>query len=136
MNTTTRPRVIGYARLSKNPDGTIESVADQRRKMERYAEANGLDVRLVHNPDFAGGMSTSVRTVVAAVPDNVDGAIVCLGDMPQVNALLIDKLLAAFDPEKGAHEASCPMCKFCPACARRVPRNKHNCAEARKEPTK
>jgi len=37
------------------------------------------------------------------------------------------------DPEKGAHEASCPMCKFCPACARRVPRNKHNCAEARKE---
>jgi molybdenum cofactor cytidylyltransferase len=36
------------------------------------------------------------------VPDDVDGAIVCLGDMPQVNALLIDKLIAAFDPEKGA----------------------------------
>jgi molybdenum cofactor cytidylyltransferase len=32
----------------------------------------------------------------------VDGVIVCLGDMPQVNAPLIDKLLAAFDPEKGA----------------------------------
>ena len=29
-----------------------------------------------------------------------DGAIVCLGDMPQVDAALIDRLLAAFDPEK------------------------------------
>jgi molybdenum cofactor cytidylyltransferase len=32
----------------------------------------------------------------------VDGVIVCLGDMPQVNAPLIDKLIDAFDPEKGA----------------------------------
>jgi len=51
MNTTTRPRVIGYARLSKNPDGTIESVADQRRKMERYAEANGLDLVRIYSDD-------------------------------------------------------------------------------------
>ena len=28
--------------------------------------------------------------------------IVCLGDMPQVRAPLIDKLIAAFDPERGA----------------------------------
>jgi molybdenum cofactor cytidylyltransferase len=36
------------------------------------------------------------------VPDEVDGAIVCLGDMPQVTAPLIDKLAEAFDPERGA----------------------------------
>ena len=33
---------------------------------------------------------------------DADGAIVCLGDMPQVSAKLIDRLIAAFDPERGA----------------------------------
>jgi molybdenum cofactor cytidylyltransferase len=70
---------------------------------ERVAAAlNGLDVTLVHNPDFAEGLSTSLKVGIAAVPADVDGVIVCLGDMPQVNAPLIDLLLAAFDPEKGA----------------------------------
>ncbi len=72
----------------------------QRDKVE--AALDGLDVRLVHNPDFAEGLSSSVKTGVAAVPEDVDGVIVCLGDMPQVNAALIDKLIGAFDPEKGA----------------------------------
>ena len=56
----------------------------------------------VHNPDFAEGLSTSLKAGLAAVPDDVDGAIVCLGDMPQVGAPLIDRLIAAFDPERGA----------------------------------
>jgi molybdenum cofactor cytidylyltransferase len=70
---------------------------------ERVAAAlSGLDVVLVHNPDFAAGLSTSLKAGIAAAPPAVDGAIVCLGDMPQVGARLIDRLLAAFDPEKGA----------------------------------
>jgi molybdenum cofactor cytidylyltransferase len=36
------------------------------------------------------------------LPEQVDGAIVCLGDMPQVNAALIDRLIGAIDPDKGA----------------------------------
>jgi len=59
-------------------------------------------VRLVHNQDFALGLSTSLKAGIAAVPAEADGAIVCLGDMPQVDASLIDKLIAAFDPERGA----------------------------------
>ena len=62
----------------------------------------GLDVTFVHNPDFADGLSTSLKAGIAAVPAEVDGAIVCLGDMPQVDGALIDRLLAAFDPDKGA----------------------------------
>jgi molybdenum cofactor cytidylyltransferase len=38
---------------------------------------------------------------IAAVPESADGAIVCLGDMPHVNAKLIDRLIASFDPERG-----------------------------------
>ena len=36
------------------------------------------------------------------MPQEADGVIVCLGDMPQVDAALIDRLIGAFDPEKGA----------------------------------
>ena len=62
----------------------------------------GLPVRLVHNPDFADGLGGSVKAGIAAVPASVDGAVICLGDMPQVDAALIDRLIAAFAPERGA----------------------------------
>ena len=62
----------------------------------------GLPVQLVHNPDFAQGLGTSLKAGIAAVPAEADGAIVCLGDMPQVDAGLIDRLVAAFDPDRGA----------------------------------
>jgi molybdenum cofactor cytidylyltransferase len=62
----------------------------------------GLPVTFVHNPNFADGLSTSLKTGIGAVPPDADGAVVGLGDMPQVSAALIDKLIAAFDPERGA----------------------------------
>ena len=49
----------------------------QREQVE--AAVAGLDVKLVHNPDFANGLSTSVKAGLSAVPQDVDGAIVCLG---------------------------------------------------------
>jgi molybdenum cofactor cytidylyltransferase len=36
------------------------------------------------------------------VPAEADAAIVCLGDMPHVDAGLIDRLIATFDPARGA----------------------------------
>jgi molybdenum cofactor cytidylyltransferase len=72
----------------------------QRERVEQALA--GLKVRFAHNPDFAEGLSTSLRTGIAAVPADADGAIVCLGDMPQVRASLIDRLIAAFDPPRAA----------------------------------
>jgi molybdenum cofactor cytidylyltransferase len=66
------------------------------------AALRGFKVTFVHNADFAHGLSTSLKAGIAALPANVDGAIVCLGDMPQVDAGLINRLIAAFDPEHGA----------------------------------
>jgi len=69
----------------------------------QVAEAlHGLDVRVVHNPDYADGLGASLRTGIAAVPAEADGAIVCLADMPQVDAALIDRLVGAFAPARGA----------------------------------
>ena len=72
----------------------------QRERVEQALA--GLPVTFVHNPDYAQGLSTSLKAGIAALPAEADGAIVCLGDMPQVSAALIDRLLAAFDPERGA----------------------------------
>ena len=70
----------------------------------------GQAVRLVHNPDFAGGLSGSLHRGLAALPEDIDGVVVCLGDMPRVGAAVIDQLIAAFDPLEG--RAIClPTCQ-------------------------
>ena len=61
----------------------------------------GLNVRFVRNPEFAGGLASSVKAGIAAVPDNADGAVICLGDMPLISAGLIDRLVEAFAPDRG-----------------------------------
>ncbi|HEX7776102.1 MAG TPA: molybdopterin-binding/glycosyltransferase family 2 protein [Parvibaculum sp.] len=58
-------------------------------------------VTFVHNPDYADGLSTSLRAGIAALPENADAAFVCLGDMPDVSATHLGRLAAAFDPEEG-----------------------------------
>ena len=65
------------------------------------AALRDLDVTFVDNPDFAKGLSTSLKAGIAAVPQGCDGALVILGDMPGVSPALIDKLIASFDPSEG-----------------------------------
>ena len=62
---------------------------------------SGLEVTFVHNPDFAEGLSTSLRAGVARLPADCDAAIVCLADMVRVSPEVIDKLIAGFDPDEG-----------------------------------
>ena len=60
-----------------------------------------LPVERVPNPDFADGLSTSLRRGIAALPLDLDGALICLGDMPLVTGRHIDRLIAAFNPLEG-----------------------------------
>ena len=62
------------------------------------AALNGLPVQIVFNSDAASGMASSLKAGLAALPVDVDGAAVCLGDMPQAPGALIDRLIAAFEP--------------------------------------
>jgi molybdenum cofactor cytidylyltransferase len=61
-----------------------------------------LDAACVHNPDYAEGLSTSLKAGLDALPEEVDGVVVLLGDMPAVTAETVDRLIAAFDPPGGA----------------------------------
>jgi molybdenum cofactor cytidylyltransferase len=65
------------------------------------ATLRGCKATFVHNPRFAEGMSTSLQAGLTALPANVDGVLVCLGDMPLVTATAIDRLIAAFNPLEG-----------------------------------
>ncbi len=63
----------------------------------------GRTVSLTHNPDFAGGLSTSLKAGLAALDHlpPVDAVLVCLGDMPRVTAAEINRLIAAYNPVEG-----------------------------------
>jgi len=93
-------RIVVKEALASRARPVIVVVGHERAKVENALA--GLPVEVVYNPDFAQGLGTSVRAGIAAVPAEADGAIVCLGDMPQVDAALIDRLIAAFDPDRGA----------------------------------
>jgi molybdenum cofactor cytidylyltransferase len=93
-------RIAVEQALASRASPVVVVTGHQCEKVE--AALKGLNVRLTNNPEYADGLGTSLRAGIAAVPDNADGVIVCLGDMPQVDAALIDRLIAAFDPERGA----------------------------------
>jgi molybdenum cofactor cytidylyltransferase len=71
------------------------------RADEVDAALGKLPIERVRNPDFAEGLSTSLRRGIAAFPEDLDGALVCLGDMPLVTGRHIDRLIAAFNPLEG-----------------------------------
>jgi len=63
----------------------------------RVAEAlRDLDVTIVHNAAFESGLSTSLHVGISALPAGLDGAIVLLGDMPQVGSSDLETLIAVF----------------------------------------
>ncbi len=64
------------------------------------AALDGLGIEVVHNPDYAHGLATSLKRGLAAVPEDADAVLVCLGDMPRVTPKAIEKLMAAFNPEE------------------------------------
>jgi molybdenum cofactor cytidylyltransferase len=81
-----RPIVVvtGYAR-----DSVEAAIAD-------------LEIGLAFNPKFASGLASSLSVGLSAMPRDVLGALVLLGDMPQVRAPLIDALIDAFLARKDA----------------------------------
>jgi molybdenum cofactor cytidylyltransferase len=93
-------RIVVDAVLASRARPVVVVTGHQCDKVE--AVLAGLPVKFVHNPHFADGLGTSLKAGIAALPADADGAIVCLGDMPQVDAALIDRLIGAFDPDHGA----------------------------------
>jgi molybdenum cofactor cytidylyltransferase len=92
-------RIVTEQALASRARPVIVVTGHQRERVE--AALAGLPVQFVHNADFADGLGSSLRAGIAALPQQADGVIVCLGDMPQVDAAMIDRLVGALDPDKG-----------------------------------
>jgi len=93
-------RIVAEQALASHASPVLVVTGHERTKVVKALE--GLDVQFVYNPDYADGLATSVKAGIGAVPDATDGAIVCLGDMPLVDAGLMNRLIDAFAPERGA----------------------------------
>ncbi|MEI9982048.1 MAG: molybdopterin-binding/glycosyltransferase family 2 protein [Aliidongia sp.] len=72
------------------------------------ARLAGRPIVTVENPDYAQGLSTSLKRGLAAVPAEAEGAVICLADMPGIDRQLIDRLVAGFNPVEG-REILLPM---------------------------
>jgi molybdenum cofactor cytidylyltransferase len=57
------------------------------------------DVTIVANLDYADGLSTSLRAGLSALPRGIDGALILLGDMPEIETSVLTALVAAFTGE-------------------------------------
>lgn len=57
-------------------------------------------VKVVINPFFRKGMSTSIRRGLQALPSNCQGILIALGDQPYLKTRTINALIRAFDPRK------------------------------------
>lgn len=55
------------------------------------------DMTFVHNPNYASGMASSLHAGLRALPNNVDGVVIALADMPLVESRHVEKLLEAFE---------------------------------------
>ncbi len=65
------------------------------------AALRGRPVTFIDAPDHAAGLSASLKSGIAALPAEAAGVLVCLGDMPLVTGHILDRILAAYDPDEG-----------------------------------
>jgi molybdenum cofactor cytidylyltransferase len=93
-------RIVAEQALASKASPVIVVTGHQAAEVE--AALKGLNVKFVRNPDFAQGLATSVKAGIDSVPENADGVVVCLGDMPLIDAKLIDRLAEAFAPDRGS----------------------------------
>ena len=91
-------RVVDQALASQARPVIVVTGHERDRVMEALA---GRPVLFAHAEDYAQGLSASLKSGLAALPPDVDGVMVCLGDMPLVAAAMMDRIIAAFDPEAG-----------------------------------
>lgn len=82
--------------------GVSRTIAVLGHETEKVAAAlDGLGIETVVNPAYAEGLATSLKAGVAALPGDVEGVLVMLGDMPGVGTAQIELMLARFAREGG-----------------------------------
>ena len=58
------------------------------------------ELRCVYNADYSEGLASSLKAGVRALPGDVDGVLVLLGDMPFVSSASCDALIAEYASDR------------------------------------
>ena len=87
---------VANAALASNVESITLVTGHESEALETLLA--GRNLKFVHNPDYNSGIASSVKIGIASLSDEVDGAIVLLGDMPFVTKSQINELIAEFDP--------------------------------------
>ncbi|HHZ08954.1 MAG TPA: NTP transferase domain-containing protein, partial [Rhizobiales bacterium] len=85
--------------LASRADRTV--VVTGHRAADIETAIAGLGAEVVHNPDFATGMASSLKVGLAAVRGAADGLLVMLADMPAVRPEHLDRMIETFRQEGG-----------------------------------
>jgi molybdenum cofactor cytidylyltransferase len=88
-------RRVVEAALASRARPVIVVLGHARSAVE--AALAGSPSTIAFNPDFETGIASSLRIGLAATPADADGAVILLGDMPNVAPSLIDDLIGAFE---------------------------------------
>lgn len=94
-----RPMVRRSAEILLTSRARSVIVITGHEATEVKAALDGLDLTLVHNPDYTEGMASSIAVGIAALPDSVSGALIALADMPKLKTATVNALIDTFrDP--------------------------------------
>ncbi|MGH6878028.1 MAG: nucleotidyltransferase family protein [Rhizomicrobium sp.] len=99
MNGERMIRHVARTVLASAADSVVAVTGNEALRVEDAL--SGLAIAIVNNPHFRMGLSTSLRAGVGSLPQTSQGALIVLGDMPAITAALLDRLIAAFDPDEG-----------------------------------
>jgi molybdenum cofactor cytidylyltransferase len=77
----------------------IVVLSDRTKGME--SQLKGRRVKVVMNPHYRRGMSTSIQKGIRATDFNSQGILIALGDMPFLLTRTVNALIRAFAQEKG-----------------------------------
>jgi molybdenum cofactor cytidylyltransferase len=93
-----RGRPLIEAALASLEDAPVDErivvVGDEVERLREVSERHGA--RIVENPDWKRGQSTSVLTGLRACGAQTQAAVVLLGDQPLVGTGAVERLVAAF----------------------------------------
>lgn len=86
--------VVGMATLAPK----LLVLGYQAQQIEDAVDTEDFEV--LRNDAFANGQASSLVAGLSALPEDVTGTIIVLGDQPLVPAWLIDTLVTEFDPDR------------------------------------
>ncbi len=101
------PMPDGRTMIAQTVDNVLASTASPVIVVTGHDDADirkalaGKPVRFVHAVNYADGMAASLRTGIASLAPSAGAVLICLGDMPLVEPLALNSIIAAYNLTEG-----------------------------------